>query len=473
MNPDQKCDTDQYKKMFSRLAAHRQEHVLRYWNELDSAQRENLASQIAGLDLDELDRLIAGQDIKQDFSAITAAAVSPPHVRHDGTGVSWTAAQAKAAGEEALRQGKVGAVVVAGGQGTRLGFDLPKGMYPIGPVSGRTLFQFFADTLIAIGRKYESVIPWYVMTSDATDDQTREYFERQNYFGLDRRAVIIFKQGTMPAVDSNTGKLLMSQRDSLSMSPDGHGGTVAALDRSGSLDDARRRGVTVLSYIQVDNPLANLCDPTLIGHHLLSKSEMTTQVVRKRYAMEKVGNVVSVGGKVQIIEYSDLPREAAEATDEQGRLKLWAGNIAVHVIDVAFLKRMQSSSTGFPFHRADKKVPFLSDDGVLIDPTQTNATKFEKFIFDLLPQAENAFVVESLPETAFAPVKNAAGSDTDTAALAQEAIIGLHRGWLESRGVRVSGGVRVEISPQFGVCADDLDGKVERGDVINCDQFWS
>jgi UDP-N-acetylglucosamine/UDP-N-acetylgalactosamine diphosphorylase len=464
---------DQYSDLFDKLAAHQQEHVLRYWDELDSDEREKLARQIESLDLDELDRLIAGQDTKQDFSAIAVAATSPPHVRHDGTGVAWTAEQAKAAGEEALRQGRVGAVVVAGGQGTRLGFDLPKGMYPIGPVSGRTLFQFFADTLTAIGRKYGTVISWYVMTSDATDDQTREYFERQNYFGLDRQAVIIFKQGTMPAIDSKTGKLLMSDRDSLAMSPDGHGGTVAALERSGALDDAQRRGVTILSYIQVDNPLANLCDPTLIGHHLLSKSEMTTQVVRKRYAMEKVGNVVSVDGKVQIIEYSDLPREAAEATDSHGQLKLWAGNIAVHVIDVAFLRRMQRSKTGFPFHRAAKKVTFLNEDGATIEPTEPNATKFEKFIFDLLPQAENAFVVESLPETSFAPVKNAAGSDTDTAELAQEAIVQLHRRWLESRGVRVSVGVRVEICPLFGVCAEDLDGKVERGAIINCDQFWS
>jgi UDP-N-acetylglucosamine/UDP-N-acetylgalactosamine diphosphorylase len=464
---------DQYSDFFDKLAAHQQEHVLRYWDELDSDEREKLARQIESLDLDELDRLIAGQDTKQDFSAIAATATSPPHVRHDGTGVAWTAEQAKAAGEEALRQGRVGAVVVAGGQGTRLGFDLPKGMYPIGPVSGRTLFQFFADTLTAIGRKYGTVIPWYVMTSDATDDQTREYFERQNYFGLDRQAVIIFKQGTMPAVDSKTGKLLMSDRDSLAMSPDGHGGTVSALERSGSLDDAQRRGVTILSYIQVDNPLANLCDPTLIGHHLLSKSEMTTQVVRKRYAMEKVGNVVSVDGKVQIIEYSDLPREAAEATDSHGQLKLWAGNIAVHIIDVAFLRRMQRSKTAFPFHRAAKKVTFLNEDGATIEPTEPNATKFEKFIFDLLPQAENAFVVESLPETSFSPVKNAAGSDTDTAALAQEAIVQLHRRWLESRGVRVSVGVRVEICPLFGVCAEDLDGKVERGAIINCDQFWS
>jgi UDP-N-acetylglucosamine/UDP-N-acetylgalactosamine diphosphorylase len=425
------------------------------------------------LDLEGLQTLVEGQDAKQDFAALAAAAGSPPGVRCDGSGVEWTPEQARLRGEQALKAGEVGAVIVAGGQGTRLGFDQPKGMFPIGPVSNRTLFQIFADRLSATAKHYGVRIPLYLMTSEATDAETRAYFEENDYLGLDRDDVHIFRQGTMPAVDSQTGKLLLAEKDSLALSPDGHGGTVTALDRNGCLDDARKRGVKILAYIQVDNPLANLCDPTLLGHHLLAESEMTTQVVRKRYPMEKVGNVVLVDGKVQIIEYSDLPESAANVTNEDGSLKLWAGNIAVHVIDVAFMDRMSRSVEAFPFHRASKKVPHLNEQGDSVQPTEPNATKFEKFIFDLLPEAKNAFVVESLPSEAFAPVKNADGAETDTPLLARAAISDLHRGWLESVGAVVSEGVLVEIAPRFSLSPLEMAEKITANLKIESDQYFA
>ncbi|NND98428.1 MAG: UDPGP type 1 family protein, partial [Pirellulaceae bacterium] len=271
----------------TRLADYGQEQVLRYWEELTSDQQQRLQSQIDDLDLDQLATLIAGEDEKPDFESLAAAASPPPAVLADGTGADWTDDDATKRGEVALRAGEIGAVLVAGGQGTRLGFDQPKGMYPIGPVSDRTLFQIFADRLLAIGQHYGVSIPLYIMTSAATDAETREYFEHNNYLGLNRNDVRIFQQGTMPAVDSQTGKLLLASKDSLALSPDGHGGTVRALDKSGCLDDAHERGVKHLAYFQVDNPLVALCDPTLLGHHLLANSEMTSQVVRKRYATEK------------------------------------------------------------------------------------------------------------------------------------------------------------------------------------------
>ncbi|MDA8743752.1 UDPGP type 1 family protein [Rubripirellula amarantea] len=443
------------------LETHGQSSVLRFWSSLDDTQKAKLKSQLEDIDFQQLKALISGQDKKQDFAAMAAAAQSPPSVRADGSGASWTLAEAVACGERALSSGEVGAIIVAGGQGTRLGFDQPKGMFPIGPVSNRTLFQFFADRLVAVGKKYGVVIPLYVMTSEATDSETREYFQANDYLGLDPNQVRIFKQGTMPAVDAKTGELLLAQPDSLALSPDGHGGTVRALQRNGCLDDCDARGVKYLAYIQVDNPLANLCDPALIGHHLMAESELTTQVVRKRYPTERVGNVVLVNGDVQIIEYSDLPDEAAEATDENGELKLWAGNIAVHVIDVDFLKRVSQSVDALPFHRASKKVPYVNDAGEWVEPTEPNAVKFERFIFDLLPQAKNAFVVESLPSEAFAPVKNAEGAATDTASLARQAVSDLYRGWFESAGIAVPEEVLVEINPRFALTQSELSAKVD------------
>lgn len=460
------------KSLREQLETHRQSGALRFWDQLDAAGKERLAGQIADIDFDQLSSLIAGEDEKPDFAAMAARAQTPPSVNADGAGCDWNVEQAVQAGETALRSGEVGAVVVAGGQGTRLGFDQPKGMFPIGPVSGRTLFQIFADRLIAVGKRYGVTIPFYIMTSEATDHATREYFESNDYLGLDPAQIMIFKQGTMPAVDAETGELLLASQDSFALSPDGHGGTVAALNRSGALKDADSRGVKYLAYIQVDNPLANLCDPAFLGHHILAKSEMTTQVIRKRYPMEKVGNVVSVDGKVQIIEYSDLPEEAAELTDDSGSLKLWAGSIGVHVIDVAFLHRVAKSTSALPFHRASKKVPHIDTSGQSVEPTDPNAVKFERFIFDLLPLAANAFVVEGLPSHVFAPVKNAEGAATDTASLAKKAISDLHQSWLETVGATVSPGASVEINARFALDSSELSGKVAPNLSIQSDRYF-
>ena len=449
-----------------------QDHVLQFWQELDQPQQSKLAAQIQDLDLDQLARLIADEDEKPDFAAMAARATSPPAVLADGSGTDWSIDEARARGESSLAAGEVGVVLVAGGQGTRLGFDRPKGMFRIGPVSDRTLFQIFADRLRAVKQHYGVEVPLYLMTSEATDAETRDYFQRNEYLGLSPDSVKIFKQGTMPAVDAETGKLLLSAKDSLALSPDGHGGTVAALDRNDCLDDARRRGVRHLCYIQVDNPLVHLCDPVFIGHHLLAGSEMTTQVVRKRYPKERVGNVVIVDGKMQIIEYSDLPDEAAEETDAEGQLKLWAGSIAVHVIDVDFLAQMVRNASALPFHRASKKVPYVSESGERVVPEEANATKFERFIFDLLPSAKNTIVVEGLAAECFAPVKNADGAPTDTPELARQAIVDLHRGWLQQAGVKVAPGVKVEVSPMYSISPEQISQSISADLEIHTDRFF-
>ena len=455
----------------ARLAPYQQQHVLQFWDTLDEVGRNRLAEQILELDLDQLAKLISGADSKTDFAALAAAAGSPPGVRADGTGAAWSVGEATGRGEDTLRAGKVAAVLVAGGQGTRLGFDQPKGMFPIGPVSGRTLFEIFASRLRGIARRYGHPIPLYLMTSDATDAETRDYFESHDHLGLTPEQVCIFRQGTMPAVDAESGKLLLAEKDSLALSPDGHGGTLRALDRSGSLRDMQARGIEQVFYFQVDNPLVSLCDPTLIGHHLMAGSEMTTQVVRKRSPTERVGNVVLAEGRVQIIEYSDLPEEAARATNPDGSLRLWAGNIAVHVIDVSFLRRMARSDQALPFHRASKKVPFIDGAGRKIDPAAPNATKFERFIFDLLPAAEHGFVVEGVAEEVFAPVKNADGAPSDTPEAARQAMVALHRRWLQQAGVDVGEGIRVEIDPEFALSPDELPKKLPINSRIDSDRL--
>jgi UDP-N-acetylglucosamine/UDP-N-acetylgalactosamine diphosphorylase len=445
------------------LEPYGQSHVLRFWDQLDATQRDQLVGQLAELDLDELQSLIRGEDDAVDFAALARRAEPPPAVRADGSGADWSPQQARAAGEEALRSGRVAVLIVAGGQGTRLGFDHPKGMFPIGPVSGRTLFQSFADRLRAVEARYGQRLPLLLMTSPATHEPTLEYLRQSDHLGLPPEQLHVFQQGTMPAVDAESGKLLLAAPDSLALSPDGHGGTVKALAKSGTLERLGELGVTQLFYAQVDNPLVPLADPEILGHHLRYGSEMTTLVVRKRYPTERVGNAVQVDGQAMIIEYSDLPEEAAEIRGSDGELKLWAGNIAVHVFNIDFLKQMAERPDSLPFHRARKKVPFVDESGQRVAPEEPNAIKFERFIFDLLPRATRPFFVEGVAAEVFAPVKNADGAPADTPAAAREQICKLHAGWLAQAGVPVAEGVQVEIDPRLAIDAATVAEAVAAG----------
>ena len=270
----------------------------------------------------------------------------------------------------------------------------------------------------------------------------------------------------MPAVDAKTGRVLLAQRDSLFLSPDGHGGMLAAFQGNGCLDDAKQRGIGHLFFGQVDNPLLQVCDEHLIGYHLMAESEMTSQVIRKQDPLEKVGNVVDIHGQLQIIEYSDLPDDVARLRNEDGTLRLWAGSIAVHVFDVRFLDRMKDAVHGLPFHRANKSAAYVREDGQQIEPTKANAIKFERFIFDLLPSARNAIAVEVDSREAFAPVKNAADASTDTAETARAAMLRQDRAKLEAAGIRVAEGVPVEVNPLWALDSEEVARKIRSEQAI-------
>jgi UDP-N-acetylglucosamine/UDP-N-acetylgalactosamine diphosphorylase len=444
-----------------RLAAHRQAHLLRHWDELSPAERARLAAEIAAVDFDLIERLVREESAAEDWSALAMRAESPEAIRLDGSGRPCAPAEARACGEKVLADGHVAAILVAGGQGTRLGFDQPKGMFPIGPVSGATLFQVLLEKVLATARRYAAPVPLCVMTSPATHDETVEFFERHQRFGLPADDVHLFCQGTMPAIDARSGKLLLAERGRLALSPDGHGGMLAALDKSGLLARLKERSIRHFSYFQVDSPVAHVCDPELLGYHLLTGSEMTTEVVAKLDPLDRVGNFVRADGQARIIEYSDLPDDAARRTHADGSLVLWAGNIAVHVMDLEFLDRVARSAEALPFHRAEKKVPFLDDRGRLVEPREPNALKFERFIFDLLPAARRAIAVECDPAVAFAPVKNADSADKDCPRTVKAQMVALHSGWLRAAGVEVAPGVPVEISPLFALDAEELKRKVK------------
>jgi UDP-N-acetylglucosamine/UDP-N-acetylgalactosamine diphosphorylase len=346
-------------------------------------------------------------------------------------------------------------------------------MFSIGPVSGHSLFQILIEKVVATAQRFQTSIPLYIMTSPATHDETVAYLAEHDRFGLPAADLTVFCQGTMPAVDAASGKLILAQKDSLALAPDGHGGLLAALRQSGALERARQRNIALFSYCQVDNPLAYICHPELIGYHVLAESEMTTQVVRKTQPLDRVGNVVMVDGKMHIIEYSDLPEDVAQQRNADGSLFVWAGSIAVHVFNAAFLDRMSRRADALPFHRATKKVPFLDERGVEQEPEQPNAVKFERFIFDLLPWAENTIVVEGNVAEVFAPLKNAEGADADTPTKTRQALISLHTDWLRRAGATVQNGTPVEISPLWALDASQVAERIELPCTLDRPTFFS
>lgn len=471
--------TSWHEQLRSKLAPLGQEHLLAFWDRLSEPERATLARQIDEIDPElfrELQaeyRASANQSEQSKWSALAARAKSPPAMRLDGSGVAFSREAAHSRGAELLAAGQIGMILVAGGLGTRLGLDQPKGMFPLAPLSHRSLFQIIIEQLLAVSRVYSVRIPLYVMTSPATDAVTRSYLDEHHWFGLPSEDAHVFCQATMWAVDSNFERILLETPGSLFLGPDGHGGMLSAFAKSGCLTDAGQRGIQHIFYGQIDNPLLQVCDEVFLGSHSLAASEMTTQVVQKRDPLERVGNVVSIDGKVQVIEYSDLPAESARQTNPDGSLQLWAGNLAVHAFSLAFLARAAQQRRALPFHYARKKVACLDAAGHTVEPDQPNAVRFERFIFDLLPQAAHALVVEADPAQAFAPVKNSDSEATDNPRTARAMMMAQAREWLYAAGAKFSSQTPIEINPLWARNAAEVQQRLPSGTVIDEPTYFS
>jgi UDP-N-acetylglucosamine/UDP-N-acetylgalactosamine diphosphorylase len=467
-----------------------QEHVLAWWDRLAPPQREAFVEQLTALDLEELQRLHAQRGRKDALPDLSRLAPLPR--LHESQAQHY---RYRHLAEAAFRGGQVAYLVVAGGQGTRLGFEHPKGMFPIGPVSGKSLFQLHAEKVLALSRRHGKPLPFLVMTSAATHAETVAFFEQHDNFGLGEH-VHFFQQGAMPALDYETGKLLLEAPGRLCLSPNGHGGTLTALDDSGLLYRLEQVGVHTVFYFQVDNPLTNLADLLFVGRHLAQRAEASSKVLPKRHPQEKMGNYVLIDGRCAIIEYSDLPDEwahltvsganrgltphgspadgsPADGSPDNGSpptedLFFWGGNPAIHLFDVAFLRKLcRDHGASLPWHLAKKKVPCLDAEGKPVQPATENALKFERFIFDALPLAERWTVEPTAREDEFEPVKNATGDDSpDTA---RRALVNQAARWLQAAGVHVprdgQGDVLhpLEISPLLALDAEELARRVDSG----------
>lgn len=460
------------------LQSHGQSHLLSFYDGLTVAQQRSLLEQISQIDFTAIDCLIE-EYVRNKPQIALPADVRPVsyYPRDPADSIKpYDAAKYRRMGEDLIRAGKVAAFTVAGGQGTRLGWAGPKGTFPATIVTGKPLFRVFAEQILATQRKYRmaeagaGAIPWYIMTSPINDADTRAFFADNRYFGLNRRDVFMFPQGVLPSIDAATGKLLLAEKHEVAVNPDGHGGSIKALHDSGAIEDMMARGIEHISYFQVDNPLVRCIDPLFLGLHaaaLDSSAEFSSKMVAKASADEKVGVFCTAGagaGKTMVIEYSDLPEGLARQTDERGRLRFNAGNIAVHVIGVKFVQRLTADAQrfGLPFHRADKKVPYLDPQtGARVEPAKPNAVKLEAFVFDAAPLADCSIVLETSRVEEFAPIKNAEG--VDSPATSHQIQSDRHGQWLALHNVQIpkrDGHVdaRIEISPLTALEADDLAG---------------
>ncbi|MFA4943967.1 MAG: UDPGP type 1 family protein [Lentisphaeria bacterium] len=416
---------------------HGQEHLLRFWDQLAEAGRAQLADQLLAIDWESFDGWVTDYVLAPKSAALPADLKPAPSYPLAPRGPAEAALYEGAVrrGQALLKQGKVAGFTVAGGQGTRLGYDGPKGTFPVTPIHNKPLFQVFAETILRTQEKAGSPIPWYIMTSPINDGPTREFFQANGFFGLNPAKVKFFTQGTMPAIGLD-GKLLLASPDSLALSPNGHGGCLLAMRQSGMLQELAAAGIEHISYWQIDNPLVQMFDPLFLGLHDLTESDMSSRGLVKTGPLEKLGNYALADGKLTIIEYSDMPEELARAKGPDGRLRFRVGSPAIHLLRRDFVERLTAGGRlQLPFHRAVKKVPAVDANGQVAAPAEPNAVKLEMFIFDALPLANRPLILEADRDEQFAPVKNPTGVDSleSSQKMQQERAAR----WLEAAGVTV------------------------------------
>ncbi len=437
----------------ARLEENGQDHVLRFWGELSQTDRDTLIAQIETIDFRLMNRLIhqwvTSPPPEERFKRIDPVPVIPQGGGEDAQ-TAWQA------GEEALRQGRVGLLLVAGGQGTRLGFDGPKGAYPIGPITGNSIFCYHAAKIRNLQSRYDCVLPWYIMVSEANHATTKEFFREQDYFGLNPKDVTFFQQRMVPCVDEQ-GKFMLEQPGKLAMNPNGHGGVIPAAMDNGISADTQNRGIDTLSYFQVDNWAVKVVDPLFIGYHVMRNGQMSSKNHRKRRPREPVGVHCICDGVYRVIEYTvlDMYPQLLE-TDSEGNLIHFAGNPAIHILDVGFIDSLNANYDNFPWWRAHKKIPYIDEKGERVKPDEPNGYKFETFVFDALRFiTHEPIALEIAREAEYTPIKSREGDNS--VAAARESMRNLWGGWLEKAGVPVSRdadgkvAVDIEISPLFAL----------------------
>jgi UDP-N-acetylglucosamine/UDP-N-acetylgalactosamine diphosphorylase len=464
-NEPSSAELEELKEKYTKA---KQEHVFAFYDTLSVPEKAALYEQLSSFDPDYINKITdkalnppTAQDADKEsgFEPLPESATASILDSKTEDIEKWYES-----GLDLIAENKVGVVLMAGGQGTRLGSSAPKGCFNIGLPSEKSLFQIQAERIRKVeqlahkkaGQSADKkvVVPWYVMTSGPTRGPTEKYFQEHDYFGLEKENVIIFEQGVLPCI-SNDGKILLESKGKVAVAPDGNGGIYQALVTSAVMQDMRKRGIQHIHAYCVDNCLVKVADPVFIGFSASKDVDIATKVVRKRNGTESVGLIILKNGKPDVVEYSEIDKETAEAKDpkQPDVLKFRAANIVNHYYSFRFLESIPDWAHKLPHHVARKKIPYVdTEKGTTIKPEKPNGIKLEQFVFDVFPLLElNKFAcMEVKREDEFSPLKNAKGTGQDDPDTSKRDIMDQGKRWVQAAGATVvsEGDVDgVEVSP--------------------------
>jgi UDP-N-acetylglucosamine/UDP-N-acetylgalactosamine diphosphorylase len=400
------------RELKSKLAKYKQEHLLNYFDSLSSNEQKILLAEINSIDFESIQELFNSLSTKTTQKAPSFSPMSCCYQEEQSNEqkISWTEV-----GKKSLDNNELAFLLMAGGQGSRLGLDGPKGAFiPTGLDSELSLFGYQAKSLLKQSKNSEKPPLWLIMTSPLNQKQTKEHFLQNQYFGYQKDQILFFNQGTIPAINA-AGKVLLSSKSSVALVPDGNGGCFKALQQTGLDKVLDENGIKHLFIYGVDNLLIKLPDPTFLGYHISQKNLSSNKIVKKASPTESVGVFAQVNDKPSIVEYSNLSDTERFAQDETKNLLYGQANIVMHLFDWNKLKA--KLDTPLPYHKAFKKVSFIDGAGIEVKPTEPNAWKFEQFLFDIFPRLGSAHTFEVLREQEFGPIKNATGNDSPESAV--------------------------------------------------------
>lgn len=419
------------------LKKYNQEHLIQYMDQLNNYEKTSLTSQINELDLELIKNIYMNRNAEVNLSENYVSPI---------TGVELNEEEYKLAydlGLQSIKKGEVAVVLMAGGQGTRLGHKGPKGTYDIGLPSHKSLFALQCDRLKRLRDMTGIHIKWYIMTSEDNHQETVNHFEENSYFGYDHQHILFFKQDRLPLILED-GKIALKSKDQINLAANGNGGVFSSLKSNGLLDEMKRNHVKWIYLYGVDNAIAKVADPAFVGFTIQSNTRISSKAVDKKDPNEKVGVICNRNGHPDIVEYSELPDQLRYEVDSENRLVYRNANIVSHIFELDFL--IESSDKEIPYHVAHKKVDYI-ENGQLIEADKPNGYKFELFLFDMFKYADDMAVMTVKREEEFTPVKNKDGNDSPQTA--KEYILSDHHKWLIQSGFNVDYGHEVDLSKSY------------------------
>ncbi|KAI8583425.1 hypothetical protein K450DRAFT_103661 [Umbelopsis ramanniana AG] len=469
------ADIDALKHRYTQAG---QGHLFTFWHDLTLEQQAELFGQLEDIDVERVNQIYSKSISGGAVTASDNLEPLPDHVFDSVQTASPDSIRAwNESGMKLISEGKVAVILMAGGQGTRLGSSAPKGCYDINLPSHKSLFQLQAERILRLqnlakemyGVNCESVIPWYIMTSGPTHEPSYQFFKANKFFGLKEENVTFFQQGTLPCLTME-GKILLETKHRVAIAPDGNGGIYQALHKEGVIKSLKDRGIEFSHCYCVDNCLARVADPTFIGYCASKSTDCGVKVVGKSSPDEPVGVVCLRDQKYGVVEYSEISQEVSEMRKPDGSLAFGAANIATHFFSTQFLERVPEFADELEYHIAKKKIPSVDlKNGDLLAPKTPNGMKLECFVFDVFAYAHNLSVLQVNRLDEFSPLKNAPGTGVDCPETSRRDIIAQHVRFIEDAGGKIisqgKGEHTLELSPLVTYAGEGLE--IVRGKTLN------